>query len=296
MLLTVKNLSKQYTLQKGIFGWRQATINALQRVSFELRESAILGVLGETGSGKTTLAKLLAGLLEPTEGEIKYYGSDMRHMAQMIFQNPYSSLNPRLRIKTALREPFIIRHLVQAKQINAKINEALGKVNMNPDCLKRFPDELSGGQRQRIAIARALAAEPKILICDEPTSALDLSVQAQILNLFLALKDELGLSYLFISHNIDVISFVADDILVLYAGRVVEKGTKADVLENPLHPYTKLLLQYDLTTTPGSEQETGGSGCAFCRYCPFATTECKEVQPQEILRGKNHYVACHHCA
>lgn len=293
MLLTVKNLSKQYRLQKGIFSNKTETINALEGVHFELGESTVLGVLGETGSGKTTLAKLLVGLLKPTQGEIKYVSNNLPRIVQMVFQNPYSSLNPRLRIKTTLKEPFTIHGLATKKDIEIKIREVLKKVNMNPNCLNRFPDEFSGGQRQRIAIARAISAQPKILICDEPTASLDLSVQAQILNLFLKLKSELGLSYLFISHNIEVISFIADEVLILYAGRVVERGTKTEVLHNPQHPYTKLLLHYNLKTTPQSVKDECGSGCAFYQHCPLQSTQCKTTQPHEVLIEKNHYVACH---
>jgi len=242
MLLTVKNLSKNYSVSKQFLSNKATTVTALTDINFRLGAGRTLGIIGETGSGKTTLAKLLAQLIEPTSGSIHYAVKDTRRGVQLIFQNPYTSLDPRMSIERALREPFIIHRHVAKGNITQKINHLLKTVQLPADCLRRFPDEFSGGQRQRIAIARALAVEPNVLICDEPTASLDLSVQAQILNLFQHLKESLQLSYVFISHNIEVISFIADDVLVLYKGTCVEQGARESVFSNPQHPYTKMLL------------------------------------------------------
>jgi len=243
MLLTAKNLGKQYKTEKSLLSNKFTTIDALYDINFQLKEGSVLGVLGESGSGKTTLAKLIVKLIEPTHGEITYEGIDnFRRQIQMVFQNPAASLNPMMKIIDILKEPLLIHHLADDKNMEQKLKALLDSVNMNYDCLNRYPDEFSGGQKQRIAIARAIAVKPKVLICDEPTSSLDLSVQAQILNLFLKLKKDFGLSYIFISHNIEVISFIADEILILYQGRQIEKGSKQEILNNPQHSYTKMLL------------------------------------------------------
>lgn len=293
MLLVSKNLGKQYFIQKGIFSRRAAIINALQNINFQLKESTVLGILGETGSGKTTLAKLIVKLIRPSTGEIIYNISNIQREIQMIFQNPFSSLNPMMKIKGILKEPFLIHGLIDKTDIESKIKILLGKVNLDNDCLERFPDEFSGGQRQRIAIARAISTNPKILVCDEPTSSLDLSIQAQILNLFIKLKDELCLSYIFITHNIEVISFIADEILILYKGSPVERGKKEKIFANPIHPYTKMLLGIDTAEFEKMTDQDNSKGCKFYNNCKFSSDVCKDKTLEEIEVEEGHYVSCH---
>ncbi len=293
MLLVVKNLSKQYLIERGILGNKKTTIDALNNINFELKQGTALGVLGETGSGKTTLAKLIVKLIEPTKGEINYNFDNIRRSIQMVFQNPFSSLNPRMKIKSILREPFLIHRFAGCEDVDSKIKLLLEKVNLDHDCLYRYPGEFSGGQRQRIAIARAIAIEPKILVCDEPTSSLDLSVQAQILNLFTKLKNELKLSYVFITHNIEVISFIADEILILYDGRQVERGMKEKVLDSPRHPYTKILLGVDTYELEKTQIDINFRGCRFYSNCKFRTSFCLKSEPSETKIEEEHYVSCH---
>lgn len=294
MLLVVKNLSKQYLLEKGWLGNKTTIINALDNINFQLKEDSVLGVVGETGSGKTTLAKLIVNLIKPTKGEIIYANDISQQSVQMIFQNPFNSLNPRMRIKNILKEPFLIYRPASRKDIDRKINILLEKVNLDYDCLQRYPDEFSGGQRQRIAIARVISVEPKVLVCDEPTASLDLSVQAQILNLFIKIKKEFVMSYIFISHNIEVISFIADEILILYEGRQVERGQKDKVFNNPRHPYTKILLGLDTSRVLKKiDVDECFAGCRFYPNCKSKSDICRETSPEEIEIEKDHYASCH---
>lgn len=293
MLLVAKNLGKQYFIEKSFFSNKKTTVNALTDINFKLNEGSVLGIVGETGSGKTTLAKLIVRLIEPTSGKINYSIGDIRRSIQLIFQNPFGSLNPRMKIKDILKEPLLIHNLSNKNNILFKLENLLEMVNLNSDCLRRYPDEFSGGQRQRIAIARAISINPKILVCDEPTASLDLSVQAQTLNLFKKLKEELGLSYVFISHNIEVISFIADEILILYGGRQVERGKKEKVFNNPLHPYTRMLLGEDKNVLKKTNQETSNSVCNFYCNCEDRIDACRERIPKETKVEEGHYVCCH---
>jgi oligopeptide/dipeptide ABC transporter ATP-binding protein len=294
MLLSVENLGKQYLIPKKFLSNKAISVDALSGINFQLNKGSVLGVVGESGSGKTTLARLIVKLIEPTTGKITYEGiCDLRRSVQMVFQNPYSSLNPMMKIKDILAEPFFIHRLANRDSLKSKLNALLDKVNLHADCLSRYPDEFSAGQKQRIAIARAISVEPQILVCDEPTSCLDLCVQAQILNLFLKLKQDLGLSYIFISHNIQVISFIADEILILYEGRQMERGLKDNVFNNPKHPYTKMLLG---SPQPGPEKHMVGEnkqGCPFFPNCKFSLGLCQNSPPKEIQIEQGHYVSCH---
>jgi peptide/nickel transport system ATP-binding protein len=264
-------------------------LRAVDHVSFSIDKGETLALVGESGCGKSTVARLIVGLYQPTEGRIAYAGRRM----QMIFQDPYASLNPRWRVRDIVAEP--IRFLGTSQ----KVDELLRQVGLSPDDGEKYPHEFSGGQRQRISIARALAGEPDFLVCDEPSSALDVSVQAQILNLMLELQSRLGLTYLFISHNLAVVSQVADRVGVMYAGRIVELAPSAELFSRPRHPYTRMLLDAvpDLSQSGRSRVAVAGevpnplalpAGCAFNPRCPHANERCRTETPP-LADG----VACH---
>ena len=264
-------------------------LRAVDRVSFEVSKGETLALVGESGCGKSTVARLIARLYGPTEGRIEFHGKRL----QMIFQDPYASLNPRWRVRKIIAEPM------QFLNEKKPVENFLVQVGLSPDDAERYPHEFSGGQRQRISIARALAGEPELLICDEPTSALDVSVQAQILNLMADLQERLGLTYLFISHNLAVVSLVADRVGVMYLGRIVELAASADLFNRPRHPYTRMLLDAvpDLGMTGKPRTPVAGEvpnplapprGCAFHPRCPYANARCQAEIPR-FVNG----VACH---
>ena len=264
-------------------------LRAVDRVSFEVERGETLALVGESGSGKSTVARLIVGLHTPTEGRVQFGGRRM----QMIFQDPYASLNPRWRVRDIVAEP------IRVLDTKARVDEVLVQVGLSPDDGEKYPHEFSGGQRQRISIARALAGEPDFLVCDEPTSALDVSVQAQILNLMSDLQSRLGLTYLFISHNLAVVSQIADRVGVMYAGRMVELASAAELFTRPRHPYTRMLLDAvpDLSMSGKPRTPVAGevpnplalpSGCAFHPRCPHTNERCRNEVPAVIDN-----VACH---
>lgn len=282
-------------------------LHAVQDVTFIVQKGKCLALVGESGCGKSTVARLVTGLYEPTEGAIVFApASDGKPMeAQMIFQDPHASLNPRWRVGDIIAEPireFGLRDSAEA--VTERVADLLKIVGLSPDDSRRYPHEFSGGQRQRISIARALASEPEFLVCDEPTSALDVSVQAQILNLMRKLQDELGLTYLFISHNLAVVRHMADRIAVMYLGRIVEEADTEALFANPQHPYTKLLLQTipDVASPNRDRALMGGEppspldppkGCAFHPRCPLAADICSRDAPKSRERQGGGVVACH---
>jgi len=244
-ILAVKNLSKTFSREQGIFKGAKSQVLALQQVSFSVEEFDTLGIVGESGSGKTTLAKIILKLISPDAGELFFNPDKIRNFrkdVQIIFQNPYNSLNPKMRILDTIAEPLLIHKIVAKKEVRNKVVSLLEMVGLEDSALSRFPIEFSGGQRQRICIARALASEPKFIVLDEPISSLDLTVQAQILELFLRLKDKFKLTYIFISHNLAVIKHIADKILVMKNGKVLEQASNNEIFNSPKHPYTQTLL------------------------------------------------------
>jgi peptide/nickel transport system ATP-binding protein len=270
-------------------------LRAVDDVSFEIEGGETLALVGESGCGKSTVARLIVGLYRPTEGRVEFRGKRM----QMIFQDPYASLNPRWRVRDIVAEPLRILHLAGKEAVSGKVAQLLVQVGLSADDGDKYPHEFSGGQRQRISIARALAGEPDLLVCDEPTSALDVSVQAQILNLMRDLQERLGLTYLFISHNLAVVSEVADRVGVMYLGRVVEIAPVAELFSRPRHPYTRMLLDAvpDLGMTGSARTPVGGevpnplappTGCAFHPRCPHANQRCRAERPLAIGA-----IACH---
>jgi len=293
-LLKLESVSRDFDvsrpwLNRVIEGEPRRLLRAVDRVSFEVRPGETLALVGESGCGKSTVARLIVGLYAPTEGRLEYRGRRM----QMIFQDPYASLNPRWRVRDIIAEP------IQILKTKDRVEELLLQVGLSADDGDKYPHEFSGGQRQRISIARALAGEPDLLICDEPTSALDVSVQAQILNLMAELQERLGLTYVFISHNLAVVSLVADRVGVMYFGRIVELASAADLFARPRHPYTRMLLDAvpDLGMSGKPRTPVAGevpnplappSGCAFHPRCPYANGRC-QVEVPRFTDG----VACH---
>jgi peptide/nickel transport system ATP-binding protein len=303
-------------LNRMIEGAPRQTLTAVADVSFEIMPRETFALVGESGSGKSTIAKIIVGLIAPSEGDVRVEGismsdpaaaverAELRRRMQMIFQDPFASLNPRWRVARVVAEPLRAFGLMtDQQQIEARVGELLTLVGLSPADAAKYPHEFSGGQRQRVAIARALAANPEFIVCDEPTSALDVSVQAQILNLMRDLQDRLGLTYLFISHNLAVVRHMANRIGVLYLGRLVEIATPDDLFDAPKHPYTRMLLDAvpDLDMTGRVRHAVEGeipnpisppSGCAFHPRCPLANARCKSERP-ELVEVNRRIVACH---
>ncbi|AJY75102.1 ABC transporter ATP-binding protein [Paenibacillus beijingensis] len=312
-ILEVKGLKKHFPVKGGL-GAPKRQVKAINDVSFALYEGETYGLVGESGCGKSTTGRAILRLIEPSEGQLIYNGSDLckldrksmmalRKEMQMIFQDPYSSLNPRKRVGTMIEEPLVIHGIGNKHERTLKALELLEKVGLHPEQYYRFPHEFSGGQRQRIGIARALAVQPKIIICDEPVSALDVSIQSQIINLLEELQERERLTYLFISHDLGVVRHMTDRIGVMYMGRIVEEAPTELLFERPLHPYTRELLA--AIPVPGKERrrharsgETPSPlnlpvGCAFQSRCPHVTERCRQEAPRRQQIEMNHYTECH---
>jgi len=310
-LMQARDLARHYKVGQGLFK-PKATVKALDGVSFKLEARKTLAVVGESGCGKSTLARQLTLIEAPSSGELLIQGQDaravdikvLRRQVQMVFQNPFASLNPRKTIAATLDEPLAINTQLGKAERRERIELLAAKVGLRTEHLARFPHMFSGGQRQRIAIARAMILEPAVVVADEPTSALDVSIQAQILNLFMDLQEEFGTGYVFISHNLSVVEHVADELMVMYLGRAVEVGDKKRIFSAPLHPYTRALM----SATPALKAEdrrerikihgelpsplNPPSGCAFHKRCPMATARCSADMP--LLREVDgRQVACH---
>ena len=310
-LIDVRDVKRSFRVKSGLFAAAQR-VAAVDGVSFTVSAGSVLGIVGESGCGKSTLARVILGLLAPSAGEIRVDGKritelDRRTRAQLIqpvFQDPFSSLNPRRRVRDIVAMPLDAQGALPSATIAARVDEMLARVGLDPAMGARYPEQLSGGQRQRVAIARALVLKPRIVICDEPTSALDVSVQAQILNLLAELRRELGLTYVFISHNLAVVEHVATEVAVMYLGRIVEQRETGALFAAPRHPYTKALLASVLTPEPGlGIPETGlgdtmpdptnvPPGCRFHPRCPVAISRCRSESPVDT-RTPDGFVACH---
>ncbi|ANE47358.1 peptide ABC transporter ATP-binding protein [Paenibacillus swuensis] len=313
-LIEVKNLKKYFNVGGG------NTLKAVNDISFSIRKGETLGMVGESGCGKSTAGRTILRLYEPTEGEVKFEGQDiyklspgkmkaLRRDMQMIFQDPYASLNPRMTVTDIIGEALDVHHLVNSKQERKKrVEELLDLVGLNPDHATRYPHEFSGGQRQRIGIARALAVNPKLIICDEPISALDVSIQAQVVNLLQDLQRKMGLTYLFIAHDLSMVKHISDRVAVMYLGKMVELAESNELYDNPLHPYTKALMSAIPIPDPEVEANRDRivlkgelpspvnppSGCYFRTRCPLATEECAKREPEFREAQPGHFVACHY--
>jgi oligopeptide/dipeptide ABC transporter ATP-binding protein len=317
-LLAVRDLVKEFPVRgSGLLRRTVGKVHAVSGISFDLFEGDTLGLVGESGCGKSTTARCILRLIEPTAGQVRFRGEDVlgmdrrrmrrvRRDMQIVFQDPYASLNPRMLVSSIVAEPLVIHGMPRSKA-KAKAGELLELVRLRPEHGNRYPHEFSTGQRQRIGVARALALEPDVLILDEPVSALDVSIRAGVLNLLEHLKDELGLSYLFISHDLSVVRHICDRVAVMYMGKIVEIGSRADVYERPAHPYTQALLSAVPLPDPQAERArkrivlTGDlpspvdppSGCRFRTRCWKAQDVCAQEEPPLIDRGQGHPSACH---
>ena len=319
-ILEVENLSRHFAVRRGIlFGRAAGTVRAVDGVSFTVNRGETLALVGESGCGKSTTARLVLRLIEPTTGTIRFEGQSihdmdgaplraLRRRMQIVFQDPFASLNPRMTVGEILEEPLIVHRLGDAASRRARVEELLTVVGLAAYHAPRYPHEFSGGQRQRIGIARALAVEPALIVCDEPVSALDVSIQAQVVNLLRDLQRRMGLSYLFIAHDLAVVKHVADRVAVMYLGQIVEIGPKHALFTDPRHPYTRTLLAAIPRPDPHRDRNRevpGGdvpspmnppSGCRFHTRCPFVITRCREETPVPAVWAPDHLVACHRAA
>ena len=314
-VMEAESLTRHYGVSQGLMK-PNVTVKALADVSFQLEQGRTLAVVGESGCGKSTLARQLTLIETPTQGRLKI-GEEwvlpgdkaqykrLRSQVQMVFQDPYASLNPRQKIGLQIGEPLLLNTTLSSAERKTKVMESLERVGLRPEHHDRYAHMFSGGQRQRIAIARAMVLQPKILVADEPTSALDVSIQAQVLNLFMDLQEQLQTAYVFVSHNLAVVEHIANDVMVMYLGRVVESGPKATIFANALHPYTQALLSATPSIDPAHRQKkiqihgelpsplNPPSGCAFHKRCPLADARCERELP--LLRElQGRQVACHH--
>ncbi len=312
-LLEIKNLKKYFEINDGLFKTRQ--LRAVDDVSLEIMQGETLGLVGESGCGKSTLGRTILHLYKPTAGEILYDGKsignkkemdEFRKKATMVFQDPYSSLNPRMTVADIIAEPLTVQgYYTDEAQKKKRVRQLMEMVGLNTEHATRYAHEFSGGQRQRIGIARALAVNPEFIVCDEPVSALDVSIQAQVINQFDILKKKLGLTYLFISHDLLIVRHISDRIAVMYLGKLVEIGDADTVYDEPLHPYTRSLIQAVPIPDPDHKQQDGPvlggdipsvtdipTGCVFRTRCPFADERCEKEMPQLKDCGSGHRVAC----
>ena len=320
VLVRVENLTKHFPITQGIVLQRQiGAVRAVDNVSFDIREGETLGLVGESGCGKSTTGRTILQLYRPTSGKVYYQDQDlttlkgedlrrMRRFMQIIFQDPYASLNPRLTVGDIIGEPLEVHRVEKSKKKRQeRVQELLHLVGLNPYFINRYPHEFSGGQRQRIGVARALALQPKFIICDEPISALDVSIQAQVVNLLEKLQDEFGLTYLFIAHDLSMVRYISDRTAVMYLGKIVELAEREELYSHPLHPYTQALLSAVPVPDPVVERTrqriilTGDvpspanppSGCNFHPRCPLAQQVCREEEPEWREVSPSHWVACH---
>jgi dipeptide transport system ATP-binding protein len=315
VVLSARELTRHYEVSRGLFKGH-ALVRALNGVSFELEAGKTLAVVGESGCGKSTLARALTLIEEPSSGSLQIAGTEvkgaskaerkqLRRDVQMVFQSPYASLNPRQKIGDQLAEPLLINTSLSKAERRDKVQKMMEQVGLRPEHYQRYPHMFSGGQRQRIALARAMMLQPKVLVADEPTSALDVSIQAQVLNLFMDLQNEFNTAYVFISHNLAVVRHVADQVLVMYLGRPAEMGPKEDIYNKPLHPYTQALLSATPAIHPDPLKPkirivgelpnplNPPDGCAFHKRCPYATERCAKEVPA-LRQVSTRQVACHY--
>ena len=320
VLLEVENLKMYFPVYRGAFGIKSGEVKAVDGVSFSVNEGETFGLVGESGCGKTTVGRSILRIYNPTDGTVKYNGVDITHFSekemsvfrremQMIFQDPYSSLDPRQSVGSIIREAITAdrKCTLSREEIENRVDELLELVELDVSMKDRYPHEMSGGQRQRLGIARALACNPKLIVCDEPVSALDVSIQAQIINLFMKLQKQLGLTYVFVAHDLAVVRHISDRIAVMYLGNIVEITEATELYDKPLHPYTKALLSavpvtdYDVEkkreriTLQGEVPSpiNAPKGCPFHPRCIYATERCKVEKPALVMNSENHFVACH---
>lgn len=315
-ILEVKNLKKYFPLNRNFFGKPQTYLRAVDNVSFGVKKGQTIGVVGESGCGKTTLGRTILKLYDSDGGKIWFDGKDLTEIKrnkmndlrvdiQLVFQDPYSSLPPRMTVGSIISEAVKVHNIVPKEEVQSYTLKIMEQCGLQPSYYDRYPHEFSGGQRQRICITRALAVKPKLVICDEPVSALDVSIQAQVINLLKKLQNEMDLTYVFISHDLSVVKYITDQILVMYLGNMMEYGDTDEIFDNPLHPYTKALFSAVPVPNPDAKMEriilsgdipspaNPPKGCKFHTRCKECMSVCKMLEPKYIEHTKNHFVACH---